>query len=184
MAASPPRAIRIARPAPALAPPDLPPRGPPATPTTYARNGAGIERARRLAILYVVALAALYLAFAEVTRSTSGAAGAGARDDLTLFGLVAIALALGGALVSLASAPRGIETVPGGLVVHGAFGGRRRFPDTGTLSIRVIRQFPSGLLSTAPVVGVEFSAGRLRRTYVLERGLVAERIPATRPPVA
>ncbi|HTW55829.1 MAG TPA: hypothetical protein VMG36_05215 [Thermoplasmata archaeon] len=164
------------------------PRGPPradsapaarsaALPASFVRNGAGLAQARRLALVYVLALAALYLTFALLARRTSPSGGPGTEADLALFGAVAVVLAVGGAVFCLATAPRGVARTDGALVVYGPFGGRRAFPDGPGLSVRVTRRFPAGLLSAAPTEGVEIASGRLRRVYVLEHGLVEERLP-------
>jgi hypothetical protein len=54
-------------------------------------------------------------------------------------------------------------------------GMRRRFPTGPGLSVRVVRRYPAGLLSSAAVESVEIASGGRRRTYLIEAGLV----PAT-----
>jgi len=174
MAAPAPRPIRIPRVGP---PPDAPPETRSVRPRSFVRNGAGLSRARRLALVYVLALAAMYLAFAVLARAGTSTGASGTEGDLALFGVVAVVLAVGGAVYSLASAPRGIAQEPGAIVVYGPFGGRRRFPEGPALSVRVTRRFPAGPFSAAPTEGVEIASGRLRRTYVLEQGLLEERLP-------
>ena len=63
--------------------------------------------------------------------------------------------------------PRGLR----GLL--GTFGVHRRFPPLGSVHVRVVRRYSAGFLSSVPTVTVELTAGALRRTYLLEDGLLA-----------
>lgn len=139
------------------------------------RNRAGTQRATRLALLYVVAVGVLYGALAAYARSTPTGGSSGATSGLTVFGVLAVVLAAAGALFSLAAAPRAVELNGPETFVIGRFGGRLRLSTTKELAVRVVRTFPTGLLSSAPVESVEVVQGRIRRTLLIEEGLLPRR---------
>jgi hypothetical protein len=179
MVALPPRRVRIARPPPAPPPPSSPAPEPSAELPFGSReavrraNRAGVQRVRRLTIVYVVGLAAIYLALALLSRSGPAGASPGAARDLELVGGIALALALGGAMLTLLSAPTAVERWGSEMVFVSAVGTRRRIPIDGRLSVRVLRRYPAGWLADAPVESTEVAVGTRRRTYLLEPGLVA-----------
>jgi hypothetical protein len=137
-------------------------------------NRAGTQRARRLAITYVVALAVIFAGIDALARSAPSAGSVGVGQDLELFATVALVLAIVGVVVSLSSAPLAVERTGGETIVHGVFGYRRRFPEGPGLTVRVLRRYPAGLLSSAPVESVEIATKGVRRTYLLEEGLLPE----------
>jgi hypothetical protein len=170
-----PRRVRLARGASATSPVA---GGTADGPLRRVANRAGTERARRLALLFVVVLAALYLGFSVAARGAPGGSSAGARSDLEIFGGVALLTAVAGAGVTLLSAPAAIEFDGGITVIVSAFGTRRTFGPGPSASVRVVRRFRAGWLSSRPVESVEISAGPIRRTYLLEAGILPE--PAER----
>jgi len=179
------RAVRIprSRTAPAPTPVDVEePAVPERAPTIDRRpNRAGMQRAQRLSIAYVAVLFLVYAGFVAYDRSTPSGASPGAASSLLLFGEVALALALGGVILTLLSAPRAIELSPYQTMVLGSLGTRRQFPPISSIQIRVLRRYPAGFLSTVPTVSTELSAGTLRRTYLLEEGLLPPSPPAGAP---
>ena len=134
-------------------------------------NVAGTQRAVRLALVYLGAIGLLYLVFFVLERAARGGSGTGAELDLLLFGIVALAFALGGALFALHPAPRAIEIAPSAFVVVGRWGRRTEWSPRNEVKFRVVRRFPAGLLSHAPVESVELSvAGRPPRAYFTGEG--------------
>jgi len=154
------------------------PEEPAPEPVRLLRNRAGTQRARRIAVAYIVAIALVFLALGLLARTAPAAGTSGAGQDLELAGGVALALAVLGALVSLTSAPVAVERTGGETIVHGLFGYRRRFREGPGFSVRVVRRFPAGLLSVEEVESVELASKGVRRTYLLEVGLVPETVPA------
>lgn len=132
-----------------------------------------MQRARRLTLIYVVALAALYLGFSILARGTAGGGSAGSAGDLRLFGAVALVLAFAGAFLTLGSAPSAVELGDGPIVIVGAYGTRRTFRRGPELSVRVVRRYPAGWLSPGPVESTEIVSGGVRRTYLLDAGTLA-----------
>lgn len=175
MAASPPRRVRLARAGrPAEAAPSAPPAGVASETPRRLPNRSATRRARRLAFLYIAGLAVLYLAFALLARASPGGHSTGTSDDLAWFGAIAFAFALGGAVLTLLSAPSAFELTDGATVVVSPFGTRRTFPTGPGLSVRVVRRFPPGLLSEEPVEVVELAWRGVRRTYHVDAGVFAE----------
>jgi len=175
------RAVRIPRAGPpgGTAPESAaPPSGPPTEPSTRRVNRAGAQRAVRLTGIYLVCLAALYAGFVLLQRTTPGGTSSGAGNGLDAFTVLAVILAVGGAVVSLHPAARYVETSATSTVVVGRWGRRHTYPPIGQLSTREIRRYPAGILSNVPVVSVEIAGGPSgRATFLLEEGLV----PADRP---
>lgn len=127
-------------------------------------------------------LAGLYGLLALVARTAPGGTAPGASFDLALFGGVAVVVGAVGVLLSLSSAPRGIEIAEDETVVFGPFGRRRTFPALRELEVRVVRRFRAGWLSSSPVEQVELvpkGAGR-RVGYLLEQELLRP-LPAGAP---
>lgn len=135
-------------------------------------NHAGTQRATRIAVLFVVGIAVLFTALTLYARAAPGGTSPGAGQEVDIFGLLGAAIALAGAILALASAPRAIEVGAAETVVVGRFGRRRRFPTLGGLSVRLVRRYPSGILSDQEVDAVEVSGGTQRATYFLEEGLL------------
>jgi hypothetical protein len=159
------RAIRIGRPAREATP---------AVPPVRDRrpNRGGVQRAVRLSVAYVAGLAAVYGGFVAYSRSTSGGTTPGADAALLLFGELAAALAAAGAIVTVFSAPRAVELSDTETRVVSVFGWARRFPPLASVRVREVRRYGAGLFGPVPVVSTELTAGKLRRTYLLEEGLL------------
>ena len=185
-----PRAIRIPRPNAGPTRATLPPSDPAsrAIPEVKAvgkvdrrHNQAASERAFRLAMIYLGALAVLYVAFVLLDRSSPGGTSATAEEGLLYFTAIAAALGVGGALVALSPAPRALEVHSDSLVVIEWWGRRRTFPSLDELRVSVVRRYRPGFLSSRPVEAVEIGeVGGVRRTYQLEEGLIAEHRPERR----
>ncbi|HTP55031.1 MAG TPA: hypothetical protein VML94_08775 [Thermoplasmata archaeon] len=184
MADPAPRRVRLARP-PALA------NEPPTTPAPAEDdagslplpgvrrvvNRAATQRARRLALLYLAVLAALYLGLAVLARSSHGGGTAGTSQDLELFGAVAFAFALVGVFLALLSAPASVEWTPTATVLVSVLGTRRVYPALPGISVRIARRFPPGVLSSEPVESVEIGARGVRRTYLFDAGVFTDTHP-------
>lgn len=135
-------------------------------------NRAGTQRAFRLALVYLSALAGLYLLLLAFDLSTPGGRSPGSAGGLALFSLIAAALALGGTLFSLTAAPRAVEVRRGSIVVVGRWKRRRTWTPRSAISVRVLRHYPEGPLSRAAVDSVEVGVpGRPPRTYLVESGI-------------
>ncbi len=136
-------------------------------------NVAGRQRTGRLALLYLVTLTLLYAGFLAFDLASAGGSRPGVRSDLLIFGLVAVVLGAGGAIYSIAPAPRAVGIGPQGLVLIDRFGRRSDWPPLGVTSVRVVRRHPAGKLARAPVESVELSApGRRTVGCLVEEGLL------------
>lgn len=185
-----PRAVRIPRAtvreeAPRVRVPRTPVEGPP-SPAPRAEgelrpNVAGTRRVVRLTLLYVLTLALVFLAFALYDRTVPRGSSSGAVADLLVFGLSALALALGGAWFTLSTAPRAVAASPTAVLIVGRWGRRTEWPPIGETTVRVVRRYPAGFLAPSAVESVELIAPGLGlRSYLVEAGL----LPATGPDTA
>ncbi len=189
-----PRPVRIARtPGPARVVRVAATPGPAATPAppeseapVAARldNRPALARARRIAAIYLVALAAMYLGFLALELRAPGLGGSLANEGLLVFSGAALALAVGGLFVTLGPVPRSVVVTPTAVVVVEWTGRRREFPSLADLRVDVVRRYPAGLLSSVPVEAVELTGGRRRRTYQVTEGLLPEHRPAPSGPIA
>ena len=142
------------------------------TPVDRRRNRSGTQRAVRLTVLYLVALLALYLAFVAYGRSAPGGSSTGAQQEMLLFAGFAVFLGAFGVVFSLTPAPRAIEVSSRHLVVVGRWGHRTVWPPIGETTVRVVRRYSAGVLSSSAVESVEvWSTGRRPRSYLVEEGL-------------
>ncbi|MGP8077910.1 MAG: hypothetical protein ACLQD8_02865 [Thermoplasmata archaeon] len=187
MADPAPRRVRLARPGaqrprPPSAgwPEPAKAAGPEGTPRRIVPNRAATQRARRLTALYVVILAALYAGFALLARGSAGGPPSGTTQDLELFGLVALVFALAGAILTLLSAPAALELSPTATVVVSPLGSRRTFRTGPGHSVRIVRKFPAGILSSEPVESVEIASGGGRRTYLVDAGILSPAGPGSK----
>ena len=145
-------------------------------------NRAGTQRVVRLTAIYLIALAALYLAFAIYARSAPGGTSSAGQIELLEFTAVAVAIGLAGAVLTLTPAPRAILRRADGFTVVGRWGRATEWAPLGEVTVRRVRHYPAGFLSEAPVESLEISgAGHPARSYLLEAGLVAETTPARAP---
>ena len=173
-----PRAVRIPR-SPSLAPPSsdgepLEPRALTGAGSERRTNVGGSQRAVRLAVLFVVALALLYAGFVLYDRSAPGGTAPAAENGVLLFSVVFVILAVGGALFTLTPAPRAVEVGSDRVVVVGRWGRRRQLPALGQLSFRVVRRYPVGWLAGSPVELVEiWGEGIPIRGYLVDAELFA-----------
>ncbi len=168
-----PRPVRIPRGRPTASPAGA---GAPAPARPYAveirPNTSGTRRARRVATLFLVAMAALYGILVAFDRLAPGGSRPSATAGLELFSAIAVVIAAAGVLLSLANAPRAVELRPEATIVVGRFGNRREFPPVGELETRLLRRYPTGLLSPTPVEVVELSGPRGTRAYLMEPGIL------------
>ena len=136
-------------------------------------NVGGSQRAVRIALLYLLGLTGVYLAFVLYARSAPGGMTPGAGSALLLFSAAAAGFGAAGAILALHPAPRAVEISPSQIVVLGRWGGRRRWPRSRELHVRVVRRFPPWGLSAVAVELVEVSTpGRPARSYLVEEGLL------------
>jgi hypothetical protein len=130
----------------------------------------------RTTLLFLVVLALLYGAFVLYDRSAPGGTSPGAQGELATFSGIALLIAVVGALLSLGPAPRAVEWTSGSLVVVGRWGRRTEWAPIDEVTVRSVRTYPAGFLSSAPVDSVEVSIrGRRLRSYLVESGLLPER---------
>jgi hypothetical protein len=141
-------------------------------------NTAGTQRAVRVALVYLLALALLFLGLVLYDRSAPGGRTPGAEGTLLLFAGVAALVGALGAVVSLSPAPRAVEVTPEHVVVVGRWGRRTVWPRRGEITVRVVRRYPAGGLTPRTVESVEvWSTGRPPKSYLVEEGLFAEDEP-------
>ncbi len=174
-----PRAVRIPRAAPAgTARAVRPTVGRPVSagtgPADVRTNRPGTQRAVRIALVYLVAVAGVYLGSLAYDASRPELMTPGVTTDLTVFGAVALLLGVVGALVSLGPAPRSVELRPGSIVVVERWGRRREWSPRASIQVRVVRRYPAGVLSSGPVESVELALAGRRRTYLVAAGLFGE----------
>jgi hypothetical protein len=174
-----PRPVRIPRPAtPPPAPPApvgarSPPGGAPAA--NYRPNRAGTQRTVRLTLAYLAMLVAIYAAFVLYARTGPSAADPGITLVLLELTGFAAALAVVGAVLTLSPAPRGVIAEADAYVVVGRWGGHVRWGPLADVTVRQVRRYPAGFVSGAAVDSVEVSQqGRLRRSYLVEEGLLPD----------
>ena len=135
-------------------------------------NVAGTRRAVRLSLVFGVALGIVFLVLAALGRSEPRGTSAGAGFDLLVLGVAGLAVAVGGIVLSLHSAPRRVEVGPTAIVVVGRWGRRTEWAPPGQLKCRLARRYPPSLLSGEPVALMELRLpGRPSRTYLVAEGL-------------
>ena len=161
-----PRAVRLA------AAPTRQPIPADTGPREWRPNGAATRRAVRLSVLYAAAIAAVYAGLAGLALSGPTGATVGTSEDLLLAGGLAAMLAAAGVVVSLGSAPRGVELSDAETVIVGRFGHRYRFPGRGQIRPTVLQRFPAGWLAPAALETVEIAGGTTRRSFLLEEHLL------------
>ncbi len=181
-----PRAVRIPRPrspSPSVRVPAEATEGVvPAEATPERRlNGAGSQRALRLAALYVLVLAALYVGFLLYDRNAPGGTSPAAGNGVLLFTGMFVAFALVGALYTVHPAPRAVEVYADHATVVGRWGRRQRLPRLGLLSVSVVRRYPAGWLASGPVELLELWGEDVpNRSYLVAPELFAGAIPSPR----
>ncbi len=174
-----PRAVRIPRTLPpgtarAVRPTVVRTAPPTSGPADVRTNRAGTQRAVRISLVYLGAVAALYLGTLLYDTSRPDLLTPGVTSDLTVFGVVALLLGVVGALLSLGPAPRSVELRPGSIVVVDRWGRRREWSPRGSVHVRVVRRYPAGLLASEPVESVELALAGRRSHYLVTAGLLGE----------
>ena len=114
-------------------------------------NVGGSQRAIRLTLLYVAALAVLYASFVLYDRTAPGGSSSAAGNGVLLFTFLFVAFAVGGAIYTLTPSPRGVEVAPDRTTIVGRWGFRRTLPRLELLSVSVVRRYPTGWLASTPV---------------------------------
>ncbi len=139
----------------------------------------GFQRAFRLTVIFVVALAGLYAGFVLYDRTVPGGTSSATENGiLVLTGLFVVFL-VGGAFYTLTPAPRSIEVRTDGVTVVGRWGRRRVLPPLERLNVVVVRRYRAGWLSQREVELIELSGpGIARRSYVVEANLFAGANPS------
>lgn len=175
-----PRAVRITRRSATAA---APPRSGGSALPQFAENRAGLCRARRLFVVYGVALAAI-LAL-TLALSFSGPTPAASRTPTEPWGLVGLAAALGavGGLLTFGRTPTAVAVSGEELWVRERGGRVRRFPAPPSTRLAVEERYPSGWLAPAPTELVRISPpdGRTRR-YIVESSLLTGRFTTSPDP--
>jgi len=137
-------------------------------------NEYGSQRAVRITLVYVVALAALYAGFVLYDRTAPGGMASPTENGILLLTALFATFAAVGVFYTLTPAPRGVEVMDSGVVVVGRWGRRRSLPPIGQLSVRVVRRYPIGWLNNEAVELVEVWAPDLPvRSYLADAGLFA-----------
>ena len=180
-----PRAVRIPRPRTSSGGPEEHARAPvrrtEVAVSELRPNRAGTQRVVRLTCVYLIVLTVLYTGFALYARSSPGGASSGAHTALIEITILAVILALVGAILTLTPAPRAVGELPDGFVVVGRWGRRTEWTPLREVTVRRIRRYSAGFLSGEEVDSVEvFGARQRRRSYLIEAGLLPERSPEPR----
>ncbi|HYA57521.1 MAG TPA: hypothetical protein VEH57_03545 [Thermoplasmata archaeon] len=135
-------------------------------------NRGGTQRALRTGFVFLFAMVMVYAILAAYDRSAPGGASSSAFVGFEWFTLFAGLIAVGGFLFALSPAPRWVELRSDSIVVKGRFGSSRRFPLDATYATSLIRRLPAGWLSSEPLEVVEVRSQGVRRTYLVETGLI------------
>ncbi len=150
---------------------------PASVPAELRRNRAATGRAVRLATLYAVGIAVVYVALAIAALAGPAGGSSGSTYALLVVGALAVPVAVAGVLFTLGAAPRSVELGDAETVVVGRFGRRYRFPGREQLRPVVLRRFPAGWLAPIAVESVELGGGSTRRSFLLDEGLLAPERP-------
>jgi len=126
-----------------------------ARPIETRPNVAGAQRAVRLAVLFLVLLAALYVGFVVYDASRPGGSGSPEANGILVFTAIFAVFAVVGVVYTLTPAPRRLEVGGDHVTVVGRWGRRRRLPELGTLTVRIVRRYREGWLASKPVVLLE-----------------------------
>lgn len=137
-------------------------------------NRGGTQRALRLTLLFWLALGGLYGGFL-VTALEGSAQGLGI-GALGVFSGVALALGVGGGVLTLSPAPRAVELSAEAIVVVGRWGTRTEWAPRDSVGVRIVRRYAAGWLSSEPLESVELVGIGRRSTYLVEAGTVPEAI--------
>jgi hypothetical protein len=139
-------------------------------------NRPGLRRARRLLLLYLLAVFAFFSAVVALFASSPYDA---IRTDVPAYAVlfaVAAASAIGGYFLTVGRAPWSIAPEGSLLVVRERFGATRRYAIDGNLRVRVVSRSEGGWLSPEPTETVRVSSGRApAREYVVGAGVVTDR---------
>lgn len=156
-----------------IAPRPAPDPGPTGGAVETRENRGASTRARRLAVLYAVAILAVFGALAVAAGMGPAGSGAGTAVAVELVGAVAGLLLVVGVVVSLGSAPRRVVLGPSETVVVGRFGRTYRFPGRDELRVTVLQRVAPGWLSRSALESVELTGGTTRRSFLVDEGLFA-----------
>jgi hypothetical protein len=127
----------------------------------------------RIYLLYLVALVALYAFFLELDVHSTAAGTSINESGVLGFTLVAIALAIVGAWMTLGQAPRGALIGPNEIIVTERWGRQVGFPPADEIKIRLVRRHSRGLLSPQPTATVlVMTQAGARRTYVIDESML------------
>jgi len=138
-------------------------------------NRAGTQRAIRLSALYVALLTVLYATFALIGRSAPGGTGSAGADELAIFSIAAVVLAVVGVVFTFTPVPRAVVPREDGFLIIGRWGRRSDWSPLDEITIHRVRRYSPGLLASGPVDSVELSRdGRGRKSYLIEAGLLPE----------
>jgi len=142
-------------------------------------NRGGTQRATRVALVYVITLAALYLGLLLYGRTAPGGiVSFGSEVGLLFAGLFA-AFAVVGALLALTPAPRFLDVTADRVVVIGRWGRVHRLPPLPQLSLRVVRRYSENWLSEEPVELIEvWAEGVPVRSYLASADLFSGAVRA------
>jgi len=153
--------------------PEVPADGGPSKPPPERRvNHGGSQRALRVATIYVVLLLAMYLAFALYDRTSLGGSSSAAENGLIVLTALFALFAVVGAVYSLTPAPRAVDVAPDHVTIVGRWGRLRRLPPLANLSLRVVRRYSAGFLSSRRVELVEVWGEDIPiRSLLIEVGL-------------
>jgi hypothetical protein len=151
-------------------------RASPPPPPTGTLNTAASRRAYRLGLLFVLVVAIAYYLFVVAGSYSPGGGSVSERIDLAFLGGLAACFAAGGFLFTLAAAPRSVEIGPSGWTLHLRPWGQKEYSTARGMRVRRLQTVREGLFTPAPIVYVELSEGKLRRTYWVDESILPEEL--------
>lgn len=131
-------------------------------------NRPGLARARRLLLLFLVALFGAYAVVISAMASSSYSA---VRTDVAVYALftaVALGSAMAGFVMTVGRAPWAVYVGERDLVVRERFGAVRRYPIDDSLRITVVARNGPSFLSPMPTETARVGSAHLKtREYIL-----------------
>lgn len=141
----------------------------------YRANVGGSKQTRATFVAFLAGLLVLYVGFVGILSSSPTPGERSNVPAYALFTLVLVALALGGFLLTLYRAPRGLRREGNDLVVVERTGRISRFALGPGLEGRVLKRYPPDPFHDLATELVRLNRGDgSGRTYLIERGLLPE----------
>ena len=148
----------------------------PAAADDFRANSAGETRAIRLFVLFLVLLGAIFLTFVALAIASPSPGVRSNLDGWAALSIVALALVVGGWVITLGRTPRAVARRDSEVVVRERLGRLRHFALDDVGRARVAYRNPASFLGPEPTEVVEIvSREGGRRTYLLGEDLLESR---------